>query len=104
MDNEGVLVLSEFAGAASQMHRDAVLVNPYDVRGIARAIHTAVTMTPDVKKTRMRRLRAGIRRQNVFWWVNNYLRASTGRALVDFPEAELAPVFHALKRRTAGEA
>ena len=104
VDNEGVLVLSEFAGAASQMHRDAVLVNPYDVRGIARAIHTAVTMTPDVKKTRMRRLRAGIRRQNVFWWVNNYLRASTGRALVDFPEAELAPVFHALKRRTAGEA
>lgn len=98
VDDGGVLVLSEFAGAASQMQRDAILVNAYDVSGIARAIHAAVTMPAGEKKVRMHRLRAGIRRQNVFWWVDNYLRATTGRALVDFPEAELAPVFHALKR------
>jgi len=104
VDDNGVLVLSEFAGAASQMHRDAILVNAYDVIGTARAIYSAVTMPAVEKKTRMHRLRAGIRRQNVFWWVDNYLRASTGRALVDFPEAELAPVFHALKRDPAGEA
>ncbi|MDO9507775.1 MAG: trehalose-6-phosphate synthase [Thermovirgaceae bacterium] len=102
--DEGVLILSEFAGAAAQMHREAILVNPYDVNGIARAIHAAVTMPLEKKKARMRRIRVGIRRQNVFWWVDNYLRASTGKALVDFPEAELAPVFHALKRSPAGEA
>lgn len=99
VDDGGTLVLSEFAGAASQMQRDAILVNAYDVSGTARAIHAAVTMPAVEKKKRMHRLRAGIRRQNVFWWVDNYLRASTGRFLVDFPEAELAPVFHALKRQ-----
>lgn len=104
VDDDGVLVLSEFAGAASQMHRGAILVNAYDVSGTARAIHVAVNMATEKKKTRMRRLRAGIRRQNVFWWVDNYLRASTGKALVDFPEAVLAPIFHAMKRVPAGGA
>ncbi len=98
VEDDGVLILSEFAGAASQMHRGAILVNPYDIEGIADAIHQAVTMPEDRKKGRMRRLRAGIRSQNVFWWVDNYLRASTGKALVDFPVTEMAPVFHALKR------
>ncbi len=103
VDDDGVLVLSEFAGAASQMHRDSILVNPYDVDGIARAIYAALIMQTTEKKKRMHHLRAGIRRQNVFWWVDNYLRASTGRTLVDFPEAEMAPVFHALKRHSRGE-
>lgn len=98
IEDDGVLILSEFAGAASQMHRGAILVNPYDIEGIANAIHLAFTMPDDRKKARMRRLRAGIRSHNVFWWVDNYLRASTGKALVDFPVAEMAPVFHALKR------
>ena len=99
VDDNGVLILSEFAGAAAQMHRSAILVNAYDIRGVAEAIHEAVNMPLEKRKSRMRRLRAGIRRQNVFWWVDNYLRASTGKALVDFPEAKMAPLFHALTKR-----
>lgn len=98
--DDAVLILSEFAGSATQMQRDAVLVNPYDIYGIERALFEAVTMPPDEKKARMRRLRAGIRRQNVFWWVDNYLRATTGKALLDFPETSMAPIFHALGRKS----
>ncbi|HDQ93429.1 MAG TPA: trehalose-6-phosphate synthase [Synergistetes bacterium] len=102
-DDNGVLVLSEFAGSATQMQRDAVLVNPYDIHGIERALFEAVTMAPGEKKTRMHRLRAGIRRQDVFWWVDNYLRATTGRVLVDFPETSMAPIFHAMGREPLEE-
>jgi trehalose 6-phosphate synthase len=82
------------------MQRGAILVNSYDIQGMAKAINEAVNMPVEKRKGRMRRLRAGIRRQNVFWWVDNYLRASTGKALVDFPETRMAPVFHALIRRS----
>ena len=100
VDDDGVLILGEFAGAAAQMQRGAILVNSYDIQGMAKAINEAVNMPVEKRKGRMRRLRAGIRRQNVFWWVDNYLRASTGKALVDFPETDMAPVFHALIKRS----
>jgi trehalose-6-phosphate synthase len=35
IDDEGVLILSEFAGAAAQLGRSALLVNPYDMEGVA---------------------------------------------------------------------
>jgi trehalose 6-phosphate synthase/phosphatase len=43
VDEDGVLVLSEFAGAADEL-RDALMVNPYDVDGTAETIHCALTM------------------------------------------------------------
>ena len=97
IDNKGVLILSEFAGSAAQMQKDAVMVNSYDIEGIADAIYNAVYMQPREKHDRMRRLRRNIRRRDVFWWVDNYLRAATGRALVDFPESEMAPILHAIQ-------
>lgn len=41
VDNDGILILSEFAGAASQMQRKAVLVNPHDINGVVDAIWRA---------------------------------------------------------------
>jgi len=38
IEENGVLVLSEFAGAAAQFHNRAILVNPYDTEGVAHAI------------------------------------------------------------------
>ncbi len=96
VDNRGVLILSEFAGAAAQMQRDAIMVNSYDVEGMADALELAASMPEDEKTRRMRRLRNNIRRRDVFWWVDNFLRASTGRSLVDFPPSEMAPVLHAV--------
>jgi len=43
-------------------------------------------MTEKEKRDRMRFLRKSIARQNVFWWVDNFLRAASGKKLEEFPE------------------
>jgi trehalose 6-phosphate synthase len=82
---DGILILSEFAGAAAQMQNGALLVNPYDIEGMANAIHQACTMPHPERQTRMKRLRQGVSRQNVFRWVNGFLEAAIARDLDAFP-------------------
>jgi trehalose 6-phosphate synthase len=86
--NEGVLILSEFAGAAAQFHNGALMVNPYDREGTADAIHTAFAMERSEKRRRMRKLRESVRKQNIFWWVESFLQAAFARNLEDFPPVE----------------
>lgn len=74
-ENNGVMILSEFAGAAAQMARGAILVNPYDLEHVADAIQRAVCMTPAQREPAMRRLRRLLRRQDVFWWADRFLGA-----------------------------
>lgn len=76
IDNDGVLILSEFAGSAAAMHRGTLLVNPYDQDGMAGAIYDAVMMEKGEQETRMRGLRRGIRTRDVFWWLDMFLKAS----------------------------
>ena len=80
IDKRGVLILSEFAGAATQLRRNALLVNPYDIVGMANAIHRAYTMSDDERQLRMRRLRKIIARRDIFWWVNSFLQIATDEA------------------------
>jgi trehalose 6-phosphate synthase len=75
-DEDCVLVLSEFAGAAAQLADAALLVNPYDVEGMADAIHAAFVMPPAERRARMRRMRRRLRRYDVFWWVECFIGAS----------------------------
>ena len=75
VDGNGVLILSEFAGAAEQLGRDAVLVNPYDLDTVADAIHKAVGMTKAQRRPAMRRLRRSAEKENVYWWLDLYLKA-----------------------------
>jgi trehalose 6-phosphate synthase len=91
-DNRGVLVLSEFAGAAAQLGESCLLVNPYNVKQVAATLARALSMGESEKKRRLENMRRTLRRHDVFWWVDNFLRASTGRELKDFPEKELAPI------------
>lgn len=74
-NGDGVLILSEFAGSAVQLGRDALLVNPYDHQAVADAIHRAATMPLEQRRPAMRRLRACVRRQDVFWWLKRFLTA-----------------------------
>ena len=74
IDGNGVLVLSEFAGASEQMGRWAVLVNPYDIECVADAIDLAVVMTPQERRAAMDRLRSLVRTRNVHVWVSQFLR------------------------------
>ena len=74
IDEDGVLVLSEFAGAADELG-EALIVNPYDVDGTADAIHRALIMPGGERRQRMRALRATIFRYDVHHWVRTYLEA-----------------------------
>ena len=85
---DGVLILSEFAGAAAQLHTGALMVNPYDLEGVADAIYRAFKMEREEQSQRMRRLRRSIQQQNIFRWVNSFLRAAIARDLKDFPHSD----------------
>jgi trehalose 6-phosphate synthase/phosphatase len=79
IDEDGVLVLSEFAGAADEL-TDALLVNPYDIDGTADAIHRGLTMDPGERQRRMRALRAQVAANDVHRWVAAFLEALTATA------------------------
>ena len=83
-----VLILSEFAGAAGQFQRGALLVNPHDREGVADAIHKALNMPKEERRQRMKKLRASVRKYNIYWWVNSFLHAGIAKRLDNFPIIE----------------
>ena len=78
VEEEGVLVLSEFAGAAAQLQVGALLVNPYDTVDTSEAIRRALTMGPSERSRRMGRLREVVRREDVHWWLERFARVARG--------------------------
>jgi trehalose 6-phosphate synthase len=66
-DEDGVLVLSCFTGAAREL-RDALIVNPYDIDQTAEAIRAALEMDPQDRKQRMQHMRRMVREHNVYRW------------------------------------
>jgi len=75
IDDDGVLILSHFAGAAEQLKPDALLVNPYDVEQMADTILKAFRLSRSERGRRMKRMRRLVRKENVFWWVDSFLKA-----------------------------
>ena len=71
-DEQGVLILSRFTGAAREL-RDAVLVNPYDIERTAEAIRYALEMEPEERTARMQRLRKVVKEQNIYRWAANLI-------------------------------
>jgi len=71
-DEEGVLILSEFAGSAPEL-REALIVNPYDIEGMADAIEYALEMPVEERRKRMRSMRAQVKAHDVHWWVGHFL-------------------------------
>jgi trehalose 6-phosphate synthase len=72
-EDPGVLILSEFAGAAEQM-KAALLVNPHDTRKLAEVIHHGLTMPLEERKERWQQLRKVVMEQDVSWWRQNFLK------------------------------
>jgi trehalose 6-phosphate synthase len=81
VDEEGVLILSEYAGATAQLHRHALIVDPYDVEGLADAIHDAFTMPKEERRRRMQALRRKIEATDLSWWVDTFLRAANRQSV-----------------------
>jgi trehalose 6-phosphate synthase len=73
-DDDGVLVLSEFTGAAQQL-RHAVNVNPYDIDGTADAIEHALEMDVDEQRRRIRPMRRHVFHHDVYRWAREALAA-----------------------------
>lgn len=73
-DDPGVLLLSQFAGAADEL-REAVLVNPFDIDEIADGIERALTMPPGEKRERWRTMYERLRTHDIGLWCRNYLHA-----------------------------
>ena len=81
-DEDGVLVLSKFTGAAVEL-RDALLVNPYDVAGVAETIHSALEMGFAERRERMQRMRRHVMEYNIYMWA--------AKVLGDLRELRLEP-------------
>jgi trehalose 6-phosphate synthase/phosphatase len=71
-DGDGVLVLSEFAGAAWELP-EAIQVNPYDVEAAAESYYRALTMAPEERRIRLGPLRARVETYDVHRWVATFL-------------------------------
>jgi trehalose 6-phosphate synthase/phosphatase len=72
-EGNGVLILSRFAGAADEMGRHAILVNPYDIEEISDSINTALNLHWNTKKAMMFELRKIVKENNVFIWAKKFL-------------------------------
>jgi len=66
-DEDGALILSRFAGASHEL-RDALIVNPYDLAGMAEAIRAALEMPPEERRARMIRMRHSVVDHNIYRW------------------------------------
>ena len=76
-DLGGALVLSEFTGAAHELHQ-AFLVNPHDLEGVKDAIEAALIQSPEDGKRRMRALRRQVLAHDVDRWARSFLEALAG--------------------------
>lgn len=74
-DNDGVLILSEFAGAAPELGDGALLVNPYDELGVAAALANSFGMERAERHERMTRLRRQIRHFDIMRWRDDFFAA-----------------------------
>jgi trehalose 6-phosphate synthase len=77
-EDPGVLLLSRFAGAAEQLG-GALLVNPYDIGGVADAIGTALRMEPGERRERHAESLRSLHEQDIHWWTSTFLKALASR-------------------------
>lgn len=72
-NNDGVLILSQFAGASQELH-NALIINPYDIEGSADAVKAALEMSLEQQKQRMKQMRRMVMSNNVYSWASSILR------------------------------
>ena len=84
IDEDGVLVLSSFAGAAKEMN-DALLVNPFAIEEVSDAYGKALKMPREERGRRMRKLREKVEQNNVYRWAGTFL---SHQFEIEFPELQ----------------
>jgi trehalose 6-phosphate synthase len=92
-DEDGVLVLSKFTGAAVEL-RDALLVNPYDIAAVAETLDRGLKMDRSERRLRMLRMRRQVAEHNIYRWAANVLGELRELRLENYDDIEdlsLAP-------------
>jgi len=99
-DSKGVLIISEFAGAAAELP-EAIHVNPYDTEALADSLKTALSLTARERKRRMSALFRRVKRSHVTQWRERFLRdlkmASSNRTIFYPPRLEGTLYAHLLR-------
>ncbi|MBD3426906.1 MAG: trehalose-6-phosphate synthase [Candidatus Omnitrophica bacterium] len=72
-DNDGVLVLSKFAGAIAEI-KNCLPVNPYSIEDIANAIYQGLHMPKDERRKRMKKMRKNVSSNNINSWLDTCVR------------------------------
>lgn len=88
--SDGVLVLSEFAGAAHDLP-EALIVNPYDTEGFAETIRAGIEMDPVEREMRLTAMRNAVEERNVYRWASELITTLGGSAGSRPAEASKAP-------------
>lgn len=88
-DSDGILVLSKFTGAAVELH-DALIVNPYDIAGVAGAVQAGLEMNRADRRQRMRRMRRYVMEHNIYLWAAKVL-GDLRELRIEYQEAEQPP-------------
>lgn len=100
-DDPGVLIVSPLAGAARELSGGALVVNPYDKRGTALALETALHMPLGERRRRHEQMLSAVRRHDIHNWYREFLHDLTGERLV--PAAAAVPMpFGKASTRGAG--
>lgn len=90
LDERGVLVLSRFTGSAEEID-GAVLINPFNVDGFVAGIRTALEMSPEERKRRMRRMRKNLHNSTIFDWLDSILASATEIMVAQSPPPNQLP-------------
>ena len=73
-DEAGVLIVSQFAGAARDLRGGALILNPYSAEETAEAIHKALTMPASEQHRRMKKMRESAKNYNIYRWAAEFLK------------------------------
>jgi len=99
-ENTGVLILSEFCGAASELG-EALSVNPHDIDSMAMAIKEALSMSTEEQQRRMTPMRDRVIRHHVGVWVDSFVSALKESSSEDLPEVGPLPLYEERRKIVA---
>lgn len=95
-ERDGVLVLSEFAGAAAELGPHSTIVNPWDPESMTAGLISALALPQDVRRARMEAMREVIRKRDVHHWAQDFLAELDGSR----PVAPRLPAVRLTKTRS----
>ena len=102
IDNDGVLILSRFAGSAREL-TEALVINPFSVEEGSAAYRIALEMSPEERRRRMIKMREAVEYNNIYRWAGRFL---SDLIRIEFPgnEVESKPEVRSFRRQIDGRA